>query len=114
MTSPAQAHKAVIPAELMRSAECMLDVLRKSPDVSEPRLSSDTSEGWFHPFLEYKEVSAKAWRYRFDAQRNNDGHFWFLARRPGMGVTEADLAGILEIIREWKTSCGIDANLITL
>ena len=62
MTGPAQAHKALVPAELTRSAECMLDVLKKSPDVSEPRLSNDTSEGWFHPYLEYKVTSPKPWR----------------------------------------------------
>jgi len=114
MANPVQAHKAQVPAKLMRSAECMLDVLKKIPDVSEPRLGSDTSEGWFHPYLEYKVSSPKPRYYRFDAQRTDDGNFWFLARRPGMGVTEADLAGVLDVIREWKTFCGVSANLITL
>jgi hypothetical protein len=113
---PAQAHKEALPAELKRSAECMLDVLKKSPSVSEPGLSNDTSEGWFHPYLEFRtaDASAGTWRYRFDAQRTSDGHYWFLATRPGMRVTEADLAGVKEVIGEWKTHCGVNANLITV
>ena len=114
MTLPACIQTEAFPSQLKRNAECMLGVLEVFPGVSEQRLSEDSSGGWLHPYLEYRaaEGSTGARRYRFDAQRSNDGHYSFLAKLDGMGVTDTHVTEA--VIEKWKTQCTVSSNVIFL
>jgi hypothetical protein len=75
---------------LEKTADCMLDVLKAMPEVSEPKLGVATTEGWTHPFLEYRAAEALSRYYpiRFEAKKSERGGFWFLAVKSGLGAPE--------------------------
>jgi hypothetical protein len=74
---PIRVKSGEIPAVLRKNAECMLKVLNVTPGVSEPRLGSDDSHGWNHPFLEYRATEGLrgSQLMRFDAQKSADGPY---------------------------------------
>jgi hypothetical protein len=108
---PIRVKSGEVPAELRKNAECMLKVLNVTPGVSEPRLGSDDSHGWYHPFLEYlaTEGLRGSQLMRFDAQKSAEG-YWFLAYLSGWGNPEIHVTKL--IIQNWKTQCGVSANVI--
>ena len=109
---PIGAKSEEVSTELKTNAECILTVLKMTPGVSEPRLGSDNSHGWDHPFLEYRATEGLrgSHRVRFDAQKSTEGHYWFLAYLSGWGNPEIHVTEL--IIRGWKTQCGVSANVI--
>ena len=68
---PARAQTGGVPAPLKQSADCMYEVLKTMPGVSEPKLGYVTSEGWIHPFLEYRAEETNSWVQptRFEAKK---------------------------------------------
>jgi hypothetical protein len=109
---PIRVNSEEVPSELTTNAKCMLAVLKMVPGVSEPRLGSDNSHGWNHPFLEYRATEGLrgSQRMRFDAQKSTEGHYWFLAYLSGWGNPEIHVTD--QIIQSWKTQCGVSANVI--
>lgn len=101
-----------VPPALEKTAECMFKVLKAIPEVSEPKLGVTTSDGWSHPFLEYRAAEALSGSapIRFDAQRTNRGGYWFLAVKSGLGAPEFHVTDA--IMKKWKTRCGADANVL--
>jgi hypothetical protein len=97
---------------LKQTAECMFEVLKAMPEVSEPKLGSTTSEGWTHPFLEYRaaEALSKFNPIRFDAKKADRGGFWFLAVKSGLGAPEFHVTDV--VIKKWKVQCSIDASVL--
>ena len=61
-------YSADVPVPVEKAAECMLEVLRATPGVIGPVLGTTTSEGWTHPFLEYRadEALTRKNAIRFD------------------------------------------------
>ena len=90
----------------------MLEVLKAMPEVSEPKLGVSTSDGWAHPFLEYRaeEALSKFNPIRFDAKKADHGGFWFLAVKSGLGAPEFRVTD--SVIQKWKVQCGADANVL--
>jgi hypothetical protein len=86
----ALAQTSDVPPPLEQTAECMFKVLQTMPDVSEPKLGVNTSEGWTHPFLEYRAAEALSGvtPIRFNAKKTDRGGYWFLAVRSGLGAPE--------------------------
>jgi len=66
---------ADVPAPLERTAECMVKALEATPGVSGPRLGTVTSEGWAHPFVEYRadEALSRDKPIRFEARKDQNG-----------------------------------------
>jgi len=81
-----------VPAALLRSANCMLDVLKSTRGVQNPKLGIVTSDGWTHPFLEYDPSERARWIQptRFEAVQVADierGPYVFRAIVPGLKTT---------------------------
>jgi hypothetical protein len=101
-----------VPAPLERTAECMLEVLKTMPEVSEPKLGVTTSEGWTHPFVEYRaaEALSGATPIRFNAKKADRGVYWFLAVKSGLGAPEFHVTDA--IIKKWKVQCRTGATVL--
>jgi hypothetical protein len=108
----AQAQAGDVPLPLRQSAQCMLKVLKATPEVSESKLGVTTTDGWSHPFLEYRaaEALSDADPIRFDAKRSDRGGYWFLAVKSGLGAPEGHVTD--SVIKKWKTQCSVDANVL--
>jgi hypothetical protein len=101
---------ADVPAPLERTAECMVKVLAATPGVSGPRLGVVTSEGWAHPFVEYRadEALSRDRPIRFEARKSQDGYqFW--AVKSGLGAPELHVTDA--VMRTWKAQCHVYANV---
>lgn len=101
-----------VPAPLEQTAECMIEVLKVMPEVSEPKLGVTTSEGWAHPFVEYRaaEAVSGATPIRFNAEKAERGGYWFLAVKSGLGAPEFHVTDT--IIKKWKVQCRADASVL--
>ena len=101
-----------VPPPLKQTAECMFEVLKAMPEVSEPKLGVATSEGWAHPFLEYRaaEALSKFYPIRFNAKKADRGGFWFLAVKSGFGAPEFHVT--VAVIQKWKAQCSAEANVL--
>jgi hypothetical protein len=88
----------------------MLKVLKAVPGVSDPRLGSVTSEGWTHPFLEYRAAEETRWiePTRFDVLKAGQGPYSFTAVLPGIG-NGIDIHVTKIVMQRWKDLCGVDA-----
>ncbi len=96
---------------LQRTAECMVKVLEATPGVSGPRLGVVTSEGWAHPFVEYRadEALSRDRLIRFEARKDQDG--WeFLAVKSGLGAPELHVTEA--VMRTWEAQCHVRANIL--
>jgi hypothetical protein len=109
---PARAQTSDVPARLKQTTECMLKVLKTVPGVSEPRLGNATSSGWTHPFLEYRAAEDSHWEQptRFDAQKSDDGRFWFMSMLPGMGTIDTHVTDV--VVLKWKAQCTVEAAVL--
>ena len=113
----AHAETTEIPPSLKRDAECMYKVLKTVPGVTEPKLGYETSDGWTHPFLEYRAAEANSWGgpMRFHAKKPDNGKFWFLAITPGRilpAVGHVDIHVTDAVVDKWKAQCRVDANVL--
>jgi hypothetical protein len=101
-----------VPLSLKQTAECMFKVLKAMPEVGEPKLGVTTSEGWAHPFLEYRaaEALSKFYPIRFDAKKTDRGGFSFLAVKSGLGAPESHVTHA--VIQKCKAQCSADANVL--
>lgn len=97
---------------LKQTTECMLQVLRVVPGVSEPHLGSASSGGWTHPFLEYRADEESHWEQptRFDAQQSNNGAVYFRAVLPGVGRIDTHVTNL--VVQKWKEQCGVEAVVV--
>ncbi len=101
-----------VPLTLRQSAECMYKALLIVPGVSNPKLGYVTSDGWTHPYLEYRaaEDSPSVQHPRFYALRPHDGKYWFLAVLSGLGGP--DIHTSEAVMQKWKTRCGVEASIL--
>jgi len=102
LQNPAVAQSNDIRTLLKQTTECMFEVLKATPEVSDPKLGVTTSEGWAHPYLEYRaaEALSKFNPIRFDAKKADRGGFWFLAVKSGLGAPEFHVTEA--VIKKWK------------
>jgi hypothetical protein len=109
--TPAQVDK--VPTTLKQDADCMYKVLRKTPGITEAKLGYVTRNGWTTPFLEYRadEGASRDIPIRFDAMKSDNGGYWFLAYRSGLGGLP-DLHVTDAVMKIWKTQCRVDANVL--
>ena len=107
----ARAETTGVSRPLKQSTECMLDVIKSVPGVSEPRLGNTTSHGVSHPYLEYRAAEGSHWIQptRFYAQQSNKSHYW-QAMLPGMA--EIDVHVTNDVVRKWNTQCGVKAYVL--
>jgi hypothetical protein len=101
-----------VPTPLEQTAECMFEVLKTMPEVSEPKLGATTSEGWTHPFVEYRAAEALSGvtPIRFDAKKADRGGYWFLAVKSGLGAPEFHVTDT--VIKKWKVQCRANATVL--
>jgi hypothetical protein len=112
ISSLALAQLKDVPPSLKQTAECMLKILKAMPDVIEPKLGATTTEGWVHPFLEYRAAEAltKFDPIRFVAEKSDNGGFSFLAVKSGLGSPEFHVTDV--VIKKWKALCDANANVL--
>ena len=115
LASSADAQTSDVPADLKRSAECMLKALKTVPGVTEPKLGYVTNEGWTHPFLEYSAAEVNSWVQptRFEAQKSDTGKYWFLGSLPGVispEIGDADIHVTEAVMKKWKAQCNVEVN----
>lgn len=114
--TPVQAKAPRVPMSLKKSIECMYKVLKTAPGVSEPKVGYVTSDGWTHPFIEYRAAEHDSWLEptRFDVRRSGHHKYYFLAILPGIvppgghldfHVTDA-------VTQKWRTECKVDAVVL--
>lgn len=114
------------PQSLRQTTECMLDVLKTVPNVSEARLGLAKGRSvnqlqpiWTHPFLRYVYTYPDGRRQavRFDAEiyrtrgRTRYGFSAALSGLSEVGVKPADW-GTREITDLWKAKCSADAFVV--
>jgi hypothetical protein len=113
---PAHAQTTDVPVPLKQSVDCMFEVLKTVPGVSEPKLGYVTSEGWAHPFLEYRSAEGNdVHRMRFEAQKGDK--YWFLAMMSGRidpRIGDIDIHVTHAVMQKWKTQCNVEANVLFL
>jgi hypothetical protein len=113
----AHAQQADAHAAIKQTAECMYQVLKTVPGVSEPKLGYITSGDWNLPFLEYHSAEANSWGQAmyFDAIPTNDGKVSFEAVTSGRvlhGFSDADIHVTRAVMQAWKLQCKVDANVV--
>lgn len=88
----------------------MVKVLEAMPEVSGPRRGVVTSEGWAHPFVEYRadEALSRARPIRFEARKDLDGYA-FLAVTSGLGAPELHVTEA--VMRTWEAQCHAHASI---
>jgi hypothetical protein len=114
---PAKAQVADLPPGLKQIAECMFEALKTVPGISQPKLGYMSSEGWTHPFLEYRSEERNSWGrpMRFEAQKGDDGRYWFLATTSGLilpDVGHVDIHVTEKVMQKWKSQCDVAANVL--
>jgi hypothetical protein len=102
-----------VPMPLKQRAECMYEVLKTMPGVSEPKLGYVTREGWSHPFLEYRADETNSWVQptHFEAKRGDYDRYWFLALVPGIidpRIGYFDIHVTNAVVEKWKTQCHVE------
>jgi hypothetical protein len=115
---PACAQTGDVPVPLTQTADCMYEVLKIMPGVTEPKLGYVTSNGWTHPFLEYRADEATHWAQptRFEARRDDKGQYSFLGLLPGQidpRIGHLDLHVTEAVTAKWNTQCHANAFVIT-
>jgi hypothetical protein len=112
MQSSARAQASDDALSLSKTTACMLKVLRTVPGVSEASLGTSTDGGWDHPFLEYRAAEGSHWVQpnRFNLQKDDKGHVWFMAMLPGVGKIDTQVTDI--VVKKWKMRCDVAAVVI--
>jgi hypothetical protein len=106
----AHAQQDVVPASVRENAECMFKVLQTIPGVSAPELGYVESQGWRHPFLEYRAAEENSWvqPFHFEARKNANGSVSFFGILPGIGPPgHLDNHVTDTILEKWRTQCGV-------
>ena len=101
---------ADVPAAVEKTASCMLEVLKATPGVIGPVVGTTTSEGWTHPFLEYRadEALSRESPIRFDVRKGHGGYeFW--AVKSGFGAPELHVTEA--VVQKWNVHCHAYANV---
>ena len=101
---------AEVPVPIERAAACMLEVLKATPGVIGPVVGTTTSEGWTHPFLEYRadEALSRNGPIRFDARKGPGGYeFW--ATKSGLLAPEYHVTAA--VMQQWTMRCHAYANV---
>lgn len=101
-----------VPPPFRRDVQCMVAVLQKTPDVDQVEAGVLNSDGWVHPFVQYR--NSRGGTVRFIAQKPLDSKstIYFIAFLNGLvphGMKPPDF-GVGEVIRRWHLQCGVSAN----
>jgi hypothetical protein len=117
--SPVHAQTPDVPAPLKQSADCMYEVLKAIPGVTEPKLRYVTRDGWTHPILEYRAAERNGWVQptRFEAMRGDDGNYWFQGVLPGAispDIGHIDIHVTEAVTQKWKTQCNVNVIVATV
>jgi len=117
----ANASVADVPSALLENARCMLRVLRNTSGVSQAKLGISTSQGWTHPYLEYRADEDASWEQptRFNVDKPEDpasSRYVFVAVLPGVfdRGSGPDTHVTKNVAQRWKAQCGVDALIITV
>ena len=102
---------AEVPVSVEQTADCMLEVLKATPGVVGPVLGTTTSDGWTHPFLEYRadEALSRERPIRFDPVKYR-GSYLFWAFKSGLGAPELHVTEA--VMKEWQAQCHANANVM--
>ncbi len=94
----------------------MYKVLKTVPGVSEPKVGYVTSDGWTHPFIQYRAAEQDSWLEptRFDVKRSDHHKYHFLAILPGMVPPggRLDLHVTEAVTQKWRSECSVDAEVL--
>jgi hypothetical protein len=96
----------------------MYEVLKKMPGVTEPKLGYVASNGWTHPFVEYRADEASHWAQptRFEARKDDHDQYSFLGVLPGITdprLGHLDLHVTEAVTAKWNEQCHANAYVIT-
>ena len=113
LSASAYGQQAPMPAELKRTAECMLKAVTTVPGVSKPTLGTTTIAGVAWPYLEYRaaEGSHRDQPIRFTAHYSSDGSLApadssivFTAMLSGVGSVDLHVTDV--VMQRWRGQCG--------
>lgn len=96
---------------LEETAECLVNVAKATPEVSDVTLGVDASGGWTRPFVEYRadEALSRGRPIRFTAIRDQ-GSYEFWAFESGLGAPELHVTEA--VMQKWETHCQTYANVL--
>ena len=105
---------------LREVSKCMFRVLRATPGVDHAQLGVSDSDGWVHPYLEYRAKAEQGSRptIRFDAVKqdpSDSASYVFLTLLVGLvppGEARPPDHGTGALIRRWRTECGANVNAL--
>jgi hypothetical protein len=108
-----------VPMQLKQRAECMYEVLKTMPGVSEPKIGYVTREGWTHPFLEYRAEETNSWVQptHFEAKRDDQDRYRFEAIVPGIvdpRIGHFDIHVTDAVVEHWETQCHVEVVVISV
>jgi hypothetical protein len=108
--------------QVLKDAQCMVAVLKKEPGIDEAKLGVKTSDGWVHPYVEYRTFADKNGDQqviRFEALRGALGEskkdYYFETVLFGLiaaGQGAPNDWGASALIDKWKAECGVDATIL--
>lgn len=109
-----------VPAPFRRSVQCMVEVLRTTPNVDQVESGSLKRDAQV-PFVEYRyrEQDGNVGKVRFVANEANASKatvsfVGFLSGSMGPGMTSPFLFGTREITKQWRLRCGVLADVILI
>ena len=116
---PSRAQTSDVPVPLKQTADCMYEVLKTMPGVTEPKLGYVTSNGWTHPFLEYRADEATHWVQptRFEGRKGDHDQYSFVGILPGVidpRIGHLDLHVTEAVTAKWNAQCHANAYVITV
>ena len=108
-----------VPSPFREDVQCMVKVLRETPRVDQVEAGVVNSDGWAHPFVQYRyqEQDAREGTVRFIAKKSNDSQqaIYFVAALNGLstpGGPPPPTLGVGEIVRRWELQCRVRATAV--
>src|SRR3569833_942187 len=106
---------AEVSPPLRRDAVCMLSVLKKERGIERAKLGTSDSDGWVHPYLEYRAAPARGRRetIRFNVSKSDTRigePYRFEIVPPGIfggNETGPPDYGTGIIGKRWEAECGV-------
>ena len=110
-----------VPPALLQKAECMLQVLKTVPGVSNPKLKIEASKEWSYPILSYEPDEKARWiePTSFYPDKPKDpahGPYLFEAVVPGVlaeGEKNIDIHVTLAVVDKWRIQCGVETSVVS-
>lgn len=102
----ASSGSGISPEEMKRRAGCMFRVLSTISGIMDTTVGYVvTSDGWTHPFVQYKSESMDWYPVRFDVRKSYNGRYTFVTSFSGPIPPGFDEKHFAMVIQLWKSRC---------